>query len=212
MQQAFSKYVYLLLLVLFSVQLHGQWRQTMQWKAIFSAGINYPFTDGFVKGSYAQPINFPTVNLGVQRMFTQYYGVRLDYGFNRFSNGEESAEFKINYSRVNPQFVFNPTGYLKFMPNRLGIELHAGPGISFSKPLGNISDRNQTYMNVLGGFELHYALTRRLSVFGDFSYIYGVTKLDAYDPPLSGLGAFNGSLINITFGVAISLSGCQYCD
>jgi hypothetical protein len=212
MQQTFGKFLILLLTVLSLSKVHGQWRQTMQWKAIISTGISYPFTDGFVKGSYAQPINFPTVNLGLQRMFTQYYGVRLDYGFNRFASDKESAEFKINYSRVNPQFVFNPTGYLKFLPNRLGVELHAGPGVSFSKPLRNISDRNQTYLNFLGGAEIHYYLTRRLSVFTDFSYIYGFTKLDDYNPPLSGLGAFNGSLINITVGLAISLSGCQYCD
>jgi hypothetical protein len=42
--------------------------------------------------------------------------------------------------------------------------------------------------------------------------VYGLTSLEDYDPVLSGLGAFNGSVFNLTFGLAVSLSGCQFCD
>jgi hypothetical protein len=212
MQKAFLNFIGVLL-VLFVVQTsHAQWKQTMRWKAFVATGISYPFTDGFVKGSFAQPVNFPTVNLGIQKMYRQSYGLRLDYGFNRFANAEESAEFKINYSRVNFQFVYDPSQYLNFLPRRIAFVLHAGPGLSISKPLGGITDRNQTFMNILGGAEIHYTINQRLSVFGDFSYIWGLTSLEDYNPPLSGLGAFNGSLFTITVGLSISLSGCQFCD
>lgn len=212
MQKAFANFIFALFLLLTVQATQAQWRQTMKWKAIIATGISYPFTDGFVQGSFAQPVNFPTVNIGIQHMFRQDMGARVDYGFNRFANGKESAEFKINYSRFNLQFVYDPTMHLKFLPQRTAVALHAGPGISLSKPLGGISDRNQTFANVLGGFELHYAINQRLSVFGDFSYIWGLTSLENYNPPLSGLGAFNGSLFTITVGLSISLSGCQYCD
>lgn len=212
MQKAFLKFILLFSVLMMTSSTQAQWKQTMKWKAIVSLGISYPFTDGFVKGSFAQPVNFPSVNLGIQRMFKQEYGLRLDYGFNRFANDKESAEFKINYTRFNLQFVYDPTKFLDFLPERIAIPLHAGPGVSISKPLGGITGRNQTYANLLGGIELHYALNQRLSVFGDFSYIWGLTSLEDYNPPLSGLGAFNGSLFTITVGLSISLSGCQFCD
>ena len=190
----------------------AQFKQTSKWKALVAVGFNYPTTDGFVNGSFAQSINFPTVNLGIQHMFKKEYGVKLDYGFNRFKNGDESPEFKINYSRINAQFVFDPTDYLGFLPMRMRTILHAGPGLSFTKPLGDLGANEQSYFNLLGGLELHYALNEKVSIYTDVAYIYGLTSLDDYNPALTGLGAFNGSVFNITLGVAVSLSGCQYCD
>ena len=51
-----------------------------------------------------------------------------------------------------------------------------------------------------------------MAIYTDLAYIYGLTSLDDYNPEISGLGAFNGSVINLTFGIAVSLSGCQFCD
>jgi len=191
---------------------NAQLKDTSKWKALFAVGFNYPTTDGFVQGSYAKSVNFPTVNLGIQHMFKSAYGVKLDFGFNRFKSDEESLEFKANYSRINAQFIFDPSGFIGFLPQRIRTILHAGPGYSFVKPLGNLGDNKQSYLNFLGGLEVHYAIAEKVSVYADVTYIYGFTSLDDYNPVLSGLGAFNGSVFNLTFGVAISLSGCQFCD
>jgi len=191
---------------------NAQLKDTSKWKALFAVGFNYPTTDGFVQGSYAKSVNFPTVNLGIQHMFKSAYGVKLDFGFNRFKSDEESLEFKANYSRINAQFIFDPSGFIGFLPQRIRTILHAGPGYSFVKPLGNLGDNKQSYLNFLVGLEVHYAIAEKVSVYADVTYIYGFTSLDDYNPVLSGLGAFNGSVFNLTFGVAISLSGCQFCD
>ncbi|MBC3845393.1 cell envelope biogenesis protein OmpA [Winogradskyella echinorum] len=212
MQQYLKQYLLFFTIVFISLNSNAQFKKTSKWKALFAAGINYPTTDGFVSGSYAQPINFPTVNLGVQHMLKSNYGVKLDYGFNRFKSDKDTPDFKINYSRINAQFVYDPSGFIGFLPNRLRTILHAGPGISFVKPLANLKDNKQTYMNLLGGLEVHYAINEKVSIYTDVAYIYGLTSLDKYDPVISGLGAFNGSVFNLTFGVAVSLSGCQFCD
>jgi hypothetical protein len=213
MQNAFKLYLFFFSFVFMTLSSHAQFnKDTSKWKALFALGINYPTTDGFVKGSYASPVNFPTVNLGVQHMFKGNYGVKLDYGFNRFKSDDESLEFKINYSRINAQFVFDPSEYLGFLLARTRIILHAGPGLALVKPLGNLGDNKQTYLNLLGGLEFHYALNEKVSIYTDVAYIYGLTSLEDYDPVLSGLGAFNGSVFNLTFGLAVSLSGCQFCD
>ncbi len=191
---------------------YGQFKDTSKWKALFAVGFNYPNTDGFVDGAFAQSVNFPTVNIGIQHMFKRAYGVKLDYGFNRFKNDDGSPEFKVNYARVNAQFVLDPTEFIGFLPQRLRTILHAGPGFSFVTPLGNLGDNEQSYLNILGGLEVHYAINEKVSIYTDIAYIYGLTSLDDYDPVLSGLGAFNGNVFNLTFGLAVSLSGCQYCD
>ena len=212
MLHSFKQYLFAISAILLVLNANAQFKQSSKWKALFAVGINYPTTDGFVETTYAQPVNFPTVNLGIQHMFEKSYGVKLDFGFNRFKNDDESPEFKINYSRINVQFVYDPTEVLGFLPNRLRTILHAGPGLSFAKPLGNLGDNKQSYLNLLGGLEVHYAINEKVSVYTDIGYIYGLTSLENYDPILSGLGAFNGSVFNLTFGLAVSLSGCQYCD
>ncbi len=212
MQHYFRHYLFFFIILFITFNSNAQFKDTAKWKALFAVGLNYPTTDGFVEGTYAKSINFPTVNLGIQRMFNRNYGVKLDYGFNRFKNDEGSPEFKINYSRVNAQFVYDPSEYIGFLPTRLRTILHAGPGLAFVKPLGNLGDNKQTYLNLLGGLEVHYAINEKVSVYTDIAYSYGLTSLEDYDPVLSGLGAFNGSVFNLTFGLAVSLSGCQFCD
>jgi len=207
-----KQYIIFFSIIFMTLNCDAQFKDTSKWKALFALGFNYPTTDGFVVGAYGKPVNFPTVNLGVQHMFKSTYGVKLDYGFNRFKSAEESPEFKLNYSRINAQFVFDPSDYIGFLPQRLRTILHAGPGISFAKPLGNLGDNKQSFLNLLGGLEVHYAISEKVSIYTDVAYIYGLTSLDDYDPVLSGLGAFNGSVFNLTFGLAVSLSGCQFCD
>ncbi|MDO1501755.1 outer membrane beta-barrel protein [Winogradskyella maritima] len=185
---------------------------TNTWKAQIALGINSPSQNGFVEGATANSINLPTVNLGVQHMFNTKMGAKLDYGFNRMSNEENSPEFKINYSRINVQFVYDPSSVFYFLPSEIRTVFHTGPGYSFATPLNNLDRNKQSYLNWLAGLEIHYALSEKVSVYLDYSYIHGFTDLENYDPALSGLGAFNGSVNNLTFGVSISLSGCQFCD
>ncbi|WAC01334.1 hypothetical protein N7U66_14805 [Lacinutrix neustonica] len=70
-------------------------RETSKWKALIAVGINGPGQDGLVKPFVANGVNFPTINLGVQRMLKRKVGVKLDLGYNRFSNAEESPNLKL---------------------------------------------------------------------------------------------------------------------
>lgn len=212
MKRHLKHYLFFISLLFIAFQAHAQLKDTSKWKALFAVGLNAPSANGFIDGAAAKSVNFPTINLGVQHMFKRTYGVKLDYGFNRFKLDDISPEVKINYSRINAQFVFDPTDFVGFLPSRFRTVLHAGPGLTFVKPLQGLEDNKQSYLNLLGGLELHYAISEKVSVYTDLAYIYGFTSLDNYDPVLSGLGAFNGNVFNLTFGVALSLSGCQFCD
>ena len=56
MRKAFANFILALSLLLTVQSTHAQWRQTMKWKAIVATGISYPFTDGFVQGSFGIPL------------------------------------------------------------------------------------------------------------------------------------------------------------
>ncbi len=183
-----------------------------KWKVQLAFGINYPDVDGFVKGFEAKPVNFPTINLGVQNMFARRIGAKLDLGYNRFSNADESAEFKTNYTRVNVQLVYDSTKDLIFLPSSIGLVGHFGPGLSFIKPLGNYNDNNHSFFNALAGLEIHYRIAKTVSVYTDVSYIMNLSGEKTYDPLSEGYGTFNNNLFNLSLGLSVSLSGCQYCD
>ncbi|MBT8393796.1 MAG: outer membrane beta-barrel protein [Flavobacteriaceae bacterium] len=214
MNISFPKLKRLLVLIMFfatSISSFGQ-SEINKWKVQIAFGINYPDVDGFVKGFEAKPFNFPTINLGVQNMFAKNLGVKMDLGYNRFSNAESSAKFKTNYTRLNAQLVYDVTNDLRFLPSGIGLVGHFGPGLSFIKPLGNYSNNKHSFFNGLGGLELHYRIAKTVSAYADVSYIMNLSGDKTYDPISEGYGTFNNNLFNFTFGISVSLSGCVYCD
>jgi OOP family OmpA-OmpF porin len=202
----FCFFIVLLLGVQFS---YGQSR-TNKWKALFAIGVNSPSQSGFVEEFEGNSINFPTITIGVQHLFKRQLGAKLDFGYNRFVNADNTPEFKVNYTRINAQVVYDAKQILTFLPNTMSVVGHAGPGFSMIKPLGFYTDNKTSFLNVMGGLEFHYAVSKTLSVFIDTSYIYGFSK--DFDPITSGYGSFNGNLFTATIGLSVSLSGCQYCN
>ncbi|MEJ2114213.1 MAG: cell envelope biogenesis protein OmpA [Flavobacteriaceae bacterium] len=202
---------YILLLSFVSIAfLSFSQSQTSIWKGQIAFGANFPSSNGFVENFEANSFNFPTINLGIQNMFSNQLGAKLDYGYNRIKSADNSPEFKLNYSRINAQLVYDANRALTFTPNRIGIIAHAGPGMSFVKPLSSYSDNKLSFFNVMAGVEFHYGISETFSVYLDTSYILGFSK--DFDPVTDGYGSFNGDLLTVTLGVSFSLSGCQYCD
>ncbi|MCL5126839.1 outer membrane beta-barrel protein [Algibacter sp. L4_22] len=181
---------------------------TSTFKAQFALGVNSPSSNGFVSNFEANSVNFPTINLGLQYMFNSLVGAKLDLGYNRFSNAKNTPEFKTNYTRINAQLVYNASNLLGLYNNFVTF-LHAGPGISIIKPLGDYGENKTTFLNAMAGVEFHYGVSDKLSLYLDTSYILGFGKI--FNPINEGFGSFNGNLLTITVGASISLSGCKYC-
>lgn len=198
------------LLILVSSNVSAQ-KNTEKWKLQLTLGINNPIDNGKNDGFYTKYLNFPSVNLGVQHMFNSKFGAKIDYGFNRSANDDGSKFFKLNYSRVNLQLVYNATNALRFLPEPIKIVAHIGPGMSFTQPLGNDRENTYTYINMLSGLEVHYEISKSFSVFSDISYAYSLSGKDKYDALLDGF-SFNGDLLYASVGISVSLSGCYYCN
>jgi len=189
---------------------YGQ-RDTERFRMQFALGVNNPIDNGENDGYYSKALNVPTVNLGFQYMFKPNLGAVLDFGFNRSKSADGSQEFKLNYSRVNVQVAYDFTDVLNFLPELMSIQVHAGPGISFTKPLGNDSENKYTFLNLLAGLELRYKVSRTLAVLGDFGYAKSLSGKDKYDIEADGF-SFNGDLVYATFGLSVAISGCRYCN
>lgn len=184
--------------------------ETSRWKAQVAVGLNSPAQDGLVNPFVAKGTNFPTINLGIQRMFKPQLGAKLDFGYNRFANEDNTPEFKVNYTRINAQFVYDATNDITFLPLGMAFVGHVGPGYSIIKPLGDFKDNKTSFLNVMGGVELHYKVARTASVFFDASYIFGFGS--EFEPLTDGFGSFNGNLFTATIGISFSLSGCTFCN
>ncbi len=188
---------------------YGQMDES-KWKLQLALGMNFPSQDGFVRSFVGKSSNFPTINIGVQHMLKQKIGVKLDFGYNRIENEDDTPEFKLNYTRLNAQLVYDSTTSVSFLPIGMGLVFHVGPGYSMIKPLGEYQNNKTSFLNAMGGVELHYPLSKAVSAYIDGSYIYGFAK--EFDPITSGHGSFNSNLLTVTLGVSISLSGCTYCN
>ncbi|WP_452229636.1 MULTISPECIES: cell envelope biogenesis protein OmpA [unclassified Lacinutrix] len=206
--QIFKSAIFFVLLSFISFSGFSQ-SETSTWKAQFAVGINSPSQSAFVSTFEAKPINFPTVHMGLQRMFSRNLGAKLDFGYNRLSNASNSPEFKVNYSRVNVQAVYDLGSFIR-LPQNYAIIAHAGPGFTFVKPLGEYTDNKESFLNAMAGLEFHYGISQSLSLFLDTSYIYAFSG--DYDNIGDGFGTFNGNLLTATIGISISLSGCYYCE
>jgi hypothetical protein len=206
------KYKQLLLVLVVTLQMDFAFSQndTSIFKAQFALGVNSPSNNGFVGNFESKAINFPSINLGVQYMFKPLIGAKLDFGYNRFSNLDNTPEFKVNYTRINAQLVYDANRLLDFLPERIGVFPHAGPGVSMIKPLDNYGENKKAFLNLIAGIEFHYGISDTLSVYMDMSYISSFSG--DFKPVSTGFGSFNGNLLTITIGASISLSGCYYCQ
>lgn len=201
---------WLLFLTLMTTSLSFAQRDVEKWKLQVALGINNPIDNGENDGYYSKYVNFPSINLGVQHMFSERWGAKLDFGYNRASNAENSLPFKLNYTRINAQVVYDFDNLLTFLPPKIGVVGHAGPGVSMTKPLANFANNTYTYLNALGGLEVHYRVSESVSVYVDGSYALSLSGKDKYVLATDGF-SFNGDLVYVAFGVSISLSGCHYC-
>ncbi|QDO93648.1 outer membrane beta-barrel protein [Formosa sediminum] len=176
-------------------------------------GLNQAFNNGYPETFSSKGLNLPTINVGAQYMFTEQLGAKFDLGFNRLKGEGSTDDFKINYTRLNLQGVYDYTHIVGLHEvKKLKFQAHAGPGFSFVRPMSIPYNNDQNFFNAIIGSEFLYRLNQNSSVFFDVSYIHGFTSPDSYLYPSEGLGAFNGSILTFTIGISLSLSGCYYCN
>lgn len=177
-----------------------------KWSVELSGGINKPQRP-FTPGYYTEILSPYTADFGVRYMFNNKFGLKTDFGFNNFTNGDGSAKFDSQYYRVNLQAVANLGRIMNFetWTKSIGLLAHGGFGLSFleRKEPSYVKDRMGNFMIGLTG---QIKLSERVALTGDFSAITNAKQSVSFDGETpNDIRGFNGSLFTGTVGLTIYL-------
>ncbi|MFV0291082.1 MAG: OmpA family protein [Mangrovibacterium sp.] len=180
-------------------------RDYNKWSIEGGVGVNKPYRN-MTPGYYTDDANFFTGDIGVRYMWSQYLGAKVDYGYNSFSENDNSAAFESTYSRVDLQLVANAGKVLNFQEwtKTIGLLVHGGGGVGF---LGSdLIDGTDGNVNLLAGATLQFRLAKRLALNLDGTAIAPIAKVDRTYDAVSPVN-HKGLIFNGTVGLSVYLGG-----
>jgi len=141
-----------------------------------SKGIT-PFTENYYSSNPKDYFNITNVNhydLGFRYMFNQYFGTKLDFGYDTFKNeeGSGSLPFESKFYSVSIQGVINLTNVLHFntFTKRFGLLVHGGLKVSqFSPSFGVHKEVTEDNGGVVIGFTPQFRISNRFAATLDYS-------------------------------------------
>ncbi|MEJ6505811.1 MAG: SPOR domain-containing protein [Crocinitomicaceae bacterium] len=192
---------------LFSLTAHGQFEQNNKWSLDLGGGLTNavkPYTENYFSNTY----DLFHASGGVRYMFNNKYGIKLDAGYDRITNGEVgdnaiSLPFQTDYFRVSMQGVANLGRLLMFenFSNHLSLLFHAGGGFSMLQNEVSFDGEDERMVNFMMGFTPQIKLGHRAALFLDASFIWHIYQQKTFDmqTPVAKRG-FDGFLANATIG------------
>ena len=202
----------LLLVCLTSASLKAQDTQEVtteqdfnKWSIEVSGGANKPFRT-FTPGYFTDRVNFFTVDLGTRYMFNNKFGLKLDFGYNKFENNDNSSEFESTYLRGDIQGVINLGRVLNFedWTNTIGLLVHGGGGV-FMLQSDNGFEGEDWGANLIGGFTAQVKLSDRIVLTGDVTGIANGFQNWNFDGTSMTGTTVDGLIVNGTLGLTFYL-------
>jgi len=181
-----------------------------KWSIDINAGVNKP-SRPFAPGYYTSTPDFFHADAGVRYMINDRAGLKLDAGFDNFSDDENSLPFKSRLYRISLQGVANAGNILGFREwtNTLGLLFHGGMGystLSVQEPV-EIDDNDQM-LNFIAGITPQIKLAERVALNADLSVIGHIRQDQTFDGTGRQRAAdFDGFYVNATIGLSIYLGG-----
>ena len=177
-----------------------------KWSVELAGGFNKP-TRTMTAGYRTAVVSPYVADLGVRYMFNNKFGLKADFGYNSFQEGDNSLPFDTKYYRVDLQGVANLGRIMSFetFTHTLGLLGHAGVGLSF------LERENPTYAkdrmgNLMAGVTGQIKLTNRIVLTGDFTTIVNARQNLTFDTASRvRSNGFSGVLFNGTVGLTVYL-------
>ena len=207
-----NKSVIFILIFLFSLTAIGQFEQNNKWSLDLGAGLTNavkPYTANYFSNTY----DLFHASGGVRYMFNNKYGIKIDAGYDKITNGEVgdntiSLPFQTDYYRVSMQGVANLGRLLMFenFTNHLSLLFHAGGGFSMLQSDVSFDGEDERMVNFMMGFTPQIKLGNRAALFLDASFIWHVYQQKTFDmlSPVAKRG-FDGFVANASIGFNIYL-------
>lgn len=178
-----------------------------KWSIEVSGGANKPFRT-FTPGYFTDRVNFFTVDLGTRYMFNNKFGLKLDFGYNKFENNDDSFEFESTYIRGDIQGVVNLGRVLNFedWTNTIGLLAHGGGGV-YMLQSDNGFEGEDWGANLIGGFTAQLRLSDNIVLTGDITGIANGFQNWNFDGMSQTTNTVDGLIVNGTLGLTFYLGG-----
>jgi len=180
--------------------------QYNKWSVELNGGVNKP-TRAITPGYSTATLNPFHADLGVRYMFSPKFGVKLDVGYDQFTERDDTPEFESRSVRASLQGVVNIGRALNFetWTNTIGILAHGGFGVSqISTETG---PGGQDYMgHGILGLTGQIKLSNRVALTGDLTGIVNGRQNWNFDGMgNTTTGSFDGVLLNASVGLTFYL-------
>ncbi|UQD55684.1 OmpA family protein [Flavobacterium sp. K5-23] len=176
-----------------------------KWSVELAGGLNKPMRP--MTAGYRTAVTSAYVaDLGVRYMFNNKFGLKADFGYNSFKEGENSVGFDSKYYRADLQGVANLGRIMNFetWTNTLGLLGHAGFGLGFGE--SDNSTGTDKMGNFMAGVTGQIKLSNRVALTGDFTTILNAKQNRTFDGASAiGTPGFAGVLFNGTVGITVYL-------
>lgn len=176
-----------------------------RFSAELTTGIHVPLAPnhGISRSKY---IAFKQFQLSGRYMFTEKFGLKGHYAFNRFANPDD-ADFGMSFNRIGLEGVANVGKLLNVgyrLRERFGLLFHTGAGITFANPTG--SESIEHIGNILVGFTGQIKLNSDFTLLGDLTYVANLKQHYAYNGELinANYDPEPGSFVNLSIGIMYS--------
>lgn len=179
-----------------------------RWSIDINAGVNKA-SRPFAPGYYTSTPDFFHADAGVRYMINDRAGLKVDFGFDNFSEDKESLAFKSRIYRISLQGVANAGNIFGFREwtNSIGLLVHGGMGysrLSVQEPI-ELANKDQM-LNFIAGITPQIKLADRVALNADLSVIGNIGQDWTFDGTERQIAAdFDGFYVNATIGLSIYL-------
>jgi len=170
----------------------------------------YSFEGGYGLGISGKPgiTQLGHFDVGFRYMVTEYWGIKFDFGSDRFRTNREGLDEEVgtDYKRLSFNVVNNlgrEINMRSFAPN-LNLLAHAGFGYSWIKPVTVATvDQVDSIGNVIVGITPQYYIIENIALHADLAYIVNFSQHKNFDgvSRYPGVKSFTGGLANVSLGL-----------
>ena len=177
-----------------------------KWSIELNGGVNKP-TRTMTPGYSTATLNPFHADLGVRYMFNPKFGVKLDVGYDQFTERDDTPDFESRYVRASLQGVVNIGRALNFetWTNTIGVLAHGGFGVAQLSTETGYGGQDYVGHGILG-LTGQVKLSNRVALTGDLTGIVNGRQNWNFDGMgTTTTGSFDGVLLNASVGLTVYL-------
>jgi OOP family OmpA-OmpF porin len=177
-----------------------------KWSIELNGGLNKP-TRTMTPGYSTATLNPFHADLGVRYMFNPKFGLKLDVGYDKFQERDDTPEFESRVIRTSLQGVINIGRALNFetWTNTFGLLAHGGFGVS--QLTSDSGFDGEDYVgHGIAGLTGQIRLSNSIALTGDLTGIVNGRQNWNFDGMgQTSTGSFDGVLLNASVGLTFYL-------